>query len=112
MSLAMRLQESALLVFLSLLAISSVSVSILVLRRGREKLAPASRPRRWVLLAILTLFSVFFVWFPILVAWPHSWFSRWLTALFGITFFVVGITFRWFSALVDWFVERRGWRLR
>ena len=59
--------DVVILLFLALLAISAVSVSILLLRRGRlyHHLLPESRPRRWVLFSILFLLAIFIVWFPI-----------------------------------------------
>jgi hypothetical protein len=32
--------------------------------------------------------------------------------LFGLVFFVVGITIKWFTAAVDRLVTRAGWQLR
>src|SRR5579864_160026 len=96
------------------LGMTAVVVSVLILRRGKfyDQLKPESRPRRWVLFLILILFAVFIVWTPIWAIWPHAFISRALTALFGITFFVVGITFKWLSPLVDMFIKRKGWPLR
>lgn len=101
---------SAMMVF----ALTAVSASVLILRRGRlyHKIKPEARPRRWVLFSLLILFGVFAVWFPVWVLWPSALVSKALTLLFGVTFFVVGITLKWFSALVDTIVKRKGWTLR
>jgi hypothetical protein len=58
------------------------------------------------------LFAVFLVWFPVWITWPHLLISRILTALFGITFAVVGLALRGFSGLIDRIVIRKGWQLR
>jgi hypothetical protein len=110
----MELPEIAVLTLLAVLAISAVSVSILILHRGRlyRKLQPESRPRRWVLFLLLFLFAVFIVWFPVWTMWPHSLVSRSLTLFFGIIFFLAGITFKWFSGLADWLVKLSGRPLR
>ena len=83
---------------LLLLALASVTVALNVLLRGRiyQRLPPQSRPRRWVLLSILVLFTVFAVWFPIWTSWPQSRTARLLTIMFGALFFIVGMTRRWF----------------
>lgn len=110
----MRSTDAAVLLALVALAVLSVSVSVAILRRGKlyESLRPESRPRRWVLASLLILFAVFVLWFPIWMIWPSAPISRVLTVLFGLVFFVVGITLKWFTLLVDWFVKRRGWPLR
>lgn len=110
----MRPFDAAVLALLVLLAVFAVSLSILVLRRGRfyHSLNPNSRPRRWVLFSLLFLLAVFTMWFPIWFLWPQALVSRVLTVLFGIAFFVVGMTLKWFSGLVDWFIKRRGGPLR
>lgn len=104
----------AVLAFLVALAILSVSLSVLILRRGRlyKSLKPESRPRRWVLFFLLVLFAVFLIWFPIWILWPKALISRILTVLFGLTFFVVGMTLKWLSWVVDWFYDKKGWDLR
>ena len=95
-------------------AISAVILSIVILRRGKlyHRLKPEARPRRWVLYSLLFLFAVFAVWFPAWMTWPHALISRLLAGLFGFTFGVVGLTFRWFSGVVDWYFMRRGWPLQ
>ena len=110
----MRPIDAAALSALVVLGVSAVSVSVLMLRKGRfyKSLNPSSRPRRWVLLSLLFLLAVFVLWFPIWTLWPHTVLARVLTVLFGLTFFVVTMTLKWFSSLVDWFIERRGWPLR
>ena len=110
----MRLIDAAVLAFLAVLAVCAVYLSIAVLSRGRfyRSLKPNSRPTRWVLISLLFLFAVFVIWFPVWMIWPDALVSRVLLVLFGVTFFVVTITLRWFSRLVDWFIERKGWPLR
>jgi hypothetical protein len=61
---------------------------------------------------MLLLFAVFVVWFPVWFFWPQALISRVLTALFAVVWGVELLTLRWFSGLVDRFVERRGWPLR
>jgi hypothetical protein len=61
---------------------------------------------------MLSLFAMFLMWFPVWLFWPQALVSRLLTVLFGITFFVVGITLTRFSGLVDWIIKRRGRPLR
>ena len=68
--------------------------------------------RRWVLISLLVLFAVFVIWFPVWMTWPNSLISRILLGLFGLAFFVVGITFKWLTPLVDAYVKQRGWHLR
>jgi O-antigen/teichoic acid export membrane protein len=99
---------------LLVLGTSAVTLSILMLRRGKlyHRLSPNARPRRWVLISLLTLFAVFAIWFPVWITWPHALISRILTLLFGATFFIVGMSFKWLSGLVDQFVKRKGWPLR
>jgi O-antigen/teichoic acid export membrane protein len=94
--------------------ISAVVLSIIILRRGKlyRRLSPGARPRRWILISLLILFAVFVVWFPVWITWPDALFSRLLTGLFGLTFFVVGMTIKWLAPLVDAYVKRRGWHLR
>src|SRR5260370_2743777 len=92
----MRLANLAVLGMLIVLAVTATSVSILLLRRGRFYywLEPESRPRRWVLILLLSLFAVFLAWFPIWIIWPNALVSRILTLVFAISFFVVGLTFK------------------
>ena len=96
------------------LAACALSASIVVLRRGRYygALRPQSRPRRWVLFSMLLLIAVFIVWFPVWFFWPGALIARILTGLFGIVFAVVCLALRWFSPLIDRFIERKGWSLR
>jgi hypothetical protein len=102
------------LAVLAFLAVCTLWTSISILRHGSvyHWLRPERRPRRWVLALLLLLFMVFAIWFPIWMTWPRAYISRALTSLFGIDFFVTGMTLKWFSPLVDRFVERRGWQLR
>jgi hypothetical protein len=99
---------------IALLGVSAVALSINILRRGRlyRRLRPEARPRRWILLALLFLFAVFAIWFPVWISWPEALISRFLLGLFGATFLAVGIMLRWLAPLVDHFVKRRGWPLR
>jgi O-antigen/teichoic acid export membrane protein len=96
------------------LGISAVVLSVSILLRGKlyHRLKPEARPRRWVLTSLLFLFAVFTIWFPVWIMWPDALVSRVLLALFGITFFVVGVAFKWFAPLVDSYVKRKGWQLR
>lgn len=96
------------------IGIFAVVFSVVILRRGKlyHRLSPESRPRRWVLLLLLILLVVFVVWFPVWMTWPHGSISRFLTLLFAITFFAAGITLKWFSGVVDYYIRRKGWPLR
>lgn len=102
------------IVALGLLAICTVWTSISVLRHGRvyRWLRPERRPRRWVVIALLQLFTVFSVWFPVLISWPQAFISRLLLLFFAIDFFVTGMTVKWFTPAIDRLVQRRGWQLR
>jgi hypothetical protein len=103
----------ALSLFLGL-GISAVVLSIIILSCGRlyHRLSAEARPRRWVLISLLTLFAVFVISFPVWMLWPNFLISRILLFLFSITFFVVGITIKWLTPLVDGYIKRRGWNLR
>src|ERR1700676_1795713 len=92
------------------LGVPAVSLSIAIPRRGKlyRGLEPEARPRRWVLMAVLTLMAVFLLWFPVWMLWPHSLVGRVLTLLFGVTFFLVGMTRKWFSGFGAGSVNRRG----
>lgn len=92
----------------------AVGLSIAMLRRGKlyHRLNPEARPRRWVLISLIVLIAVFVVWFPVWMTWPHALISRLLLGLFGITFAIVGLTFKWLSPLVDGYITRKGWPLR
>jgi len=96
------------------LGIAAVVLSMVLLRRGKlyGRLKPEARPRRWVLISLLFLFGIFILWFPVWMTWPHAPISRLLTLLFGLTFGVVGLGFKWFAPLVGWYVKRKGWPLR
>ena len=96
------------------LGTAAVVLSIIILRRGKlyHRLSPEARPRRWVLSSLLVLFVVFAIWFPVWMTWPNALISRLLLGLFGVTFFVVGMTLKWLTPLVDAYVKRRGWQLR
>lgn len=99
---------------LVVLAIPVVWLSVTILLRGQlyHRLKPNARPRRWVLISLLALFLVFLVWFPVWMTWPNALISRLLLGLFGVTFFVVGMTIKWLTPLVDSYVKRKGWPLR
>jgi hypothetical protein len=99
---------------MALLAICTVWTSTSILRRGRvyQWLRPESRPRRWILILLLIDFAIFCVWFPVWMMWPAALVSRALALLFGLVFFVVGITIKWFTPAVDRLVTRAGWQLR
>ena len=96
------------------LGISAVVLSIIILRRGNlyHRLRPEARPRRWILISLLFLFAVFVIWFPVWMTWPNALISRLLLGLFGVTFFLVSMTIKWLTPLVDSYVKRRGWPLR
>ena len=99
---------------LVILGIVTVWVSVAILLRGKlyRRLKPEARPRRWVVISLLILFGVFVVWFPIWMMWPNALLSRILLVLFGLTFFVVGMTIKWLTPLVDAYFQRKGWPLR
>jgi hypothetical protein len=99
---------------LALLAVCAVWTSVSVLARGRVYLwlRPKRRPRRWVLICLMQLFAVFCLWFPVWIERPQAVFSKALTLLFGIDFFVSGIVLKWLTPLVDRFVVHKGWSLR
>jgi O-antigen/teichoic acid export membrane protein len=107
---------------LFVLGTSAVTLSILMLRRGKlyHRLSSNARPRRWVLISLLTLLAGFAIWFPVWMIWPHAPISRFLLTLFGVTFGVVCMAFKWFSGSIDRYIdtsihryiERKGWRLR
>ncbi len=99
---------------LAVMAVAAVLLSADMLFRGRiyHRLKPESRPRRWVLISLLILFAVFVVWFPVWKLWPDTLISHVLDGLFGLTFVIVGLTFRLFSPLVDRYITRKGWPLR
>jgi hypothetical protein len=103
-----------LLGFLVVLGIAAVWLSIVILLRGKlyRRLKPDARPRRWVLISLLGLFLVFIIWFPVWITWPHALISRFLTLFFGLSFALVGLTFKWLAPLVDAYIERKGWLLR
>ena len=94
---------AALVASMTLLAFCTGRTSISVLRRGPvyHWLRPESRPRRWVPILWLIDFAVFRAWFPVGMIGPHALLSGTLTPLFAITFFVVVMTLRWFSSVVD-----------
>ena len=96
------------------LGISAVVLSIIILRRGKlyHRLRPEARPRRWILISLLFLSAVFVIWFPVWMTWPNALISRLLLGLFGVTFFLVSMTIKWLTPLVDSYVKRRGWPLR
>jgi hypothetical protein len=96
------------------LGISAVVLSIIILRRGKlyHRLRPEARPRRWILISLLFLSAVFVIWFPVWMTWPNALISRLLLGLFGVAFFVVAMTIKWLTPLVDSYVKRRGWPLR
>jgi len=97
-----------------MLAVASVTVALNILLKGRiyEHLKPQSRPRRWVLVSMLLLFTVFAVWFPVWMSRPQSGIAKLLTVVFGLVFFVVGMALKWFTPSVDRYVQRKGWPLR
>jgi hypothetical protein len=105
---------AVLISFVILFGLSAVALSIVLLNRGKlyRRLSPEQRPRRWVLFSLLVLFGVFALWFPTWMAWPNAFISRVLFTLFILTFSVVTIGFKWFSPLIDKYIQRKRWRLR
>jgi uncharacterized membrane-anchored protein len=103
-----------LLTVLIVLAVLAVSTSVLVLLKGRFYywLKPESRRRRWVMFSMLILFGVFLLWLVLWAFLPQTVIARVAGFVFGVTFFVVGMTLKWFTRLVDRAIERRGWPLR
>ena len=91
---------------LVVLGVVALGLSIAMLRRRKlyQRLSPEARPRRWVLISLLVLFTVFIVWFPVWMTWPDTLISR---ILLGPTFGVVGLTLKWLSPLVDGYIRRR-----
>ena len=99
---------------LTALGVAVFSLAVAILRRGKlyQRLNPHTRPRRWVLISVLALFFVFLLWFPVWITSPDTLPARFLTALFGVTFVVVGLTITWFAPLVDAYFMRKDWPLR
>ena len=99
---------------LVVLGLATVWLSISLLWRGKlyQRLKPEARPRRWVLLSLLALLLIFVVWFPLWITWPDALISRVLLLLFGVSFGIVGVTFKWLAPFVDAYIERKGWPLR
>jgi len=104
----------AVLILLIAFAISAVVLSIMILSRGKfyQRLSPETRPRRWVLISVLVLFAIFVISISVWAMWPDALVSRVLLGVFGVAFFVVGLTIRLLTEQVDAYVERRGWQLR
>ena len=94
------------------ICVAAISVAILWKGTLYHRIKPEARPRRWVLISSLGLFAIFIVWFPVWITWPHAVISRALTLLFGLSFGVFGLTFKWFAPLVDTYIKRKGWPLR
>jgi predicted lysophospholipase L1 biosynthesis ABC-type transport system permease subunit len=61
---------------------------------------------------VLALFAIFVISISVWAMWPDALVSRVLLGVFGVAFFVVGLTIRLLTEQVDAYVERRGWRLR
>ncbi len=61
---------------------------------------------------MLILTTAFVLWFPIWMEWPKSFIARALTFLFGVTFFSVALSIKWFLRPIDSYIERKGWPLR
>ena len=99
---------------LAFLGVCTVWTSISILRHGSvyHWLQPAKRPRRWVLMILTQLFSVFSFTLVVWFIFRDVWISRALLVLFAIDSFATLMTLRWFSWLVDGLVVRRGWQLR
>jgi len=104
----------AVLILLIAFAISAVVLSVMILSRGKlyQRLSPETRPRRWVLISVLVLFAIFVISISVWAMWPDALVSRVLLGVFGVAFFVVGLTIRLLTEQVDAYVERRGWQLR
>ncbi len=99
---------------LLVLGMAALWASISILTRGKlyHRLQPDTRPRRWVLVALIALLFIFIVWFPVWMTWPDALISRVLLALFGLSFAITGITLKWLTPLVDAYIQRKGWPLR
>jgi uncharacterized membrane protein len=65
-----------------------------------------------VLISVLVLFAIFVISISVWAMWPDALVSRVLLGVFGVAFFVVGLTIRLLTEQVDAYVERRGWQLR
>lgn len=106
----------AVLAFLLSLTLVSVAVSVNILLRGRiwQRLKPASRPRRWVLIWLLISLFLTFVWLPVFVARPGTQLAKGLTVVWAIVFIGMGLVFKLplLSSVVDMLFERKGWPLR
>jgi hypothetical protein len=106
----------AVLVFLLSLTLVSVAVSINILLRGRiwQRLKPASRPRRWVLIWLLISLFLTFVWLPLFVEKPDTQLAKVLTVVWAFVFIGMGLVFKLplLSTAVDMIFERKGWPLR
>lgn len=106
----------AVLIVLLSLTFVSVAVSINILLRGRiwQRLKPASRPRRWVLIWLLISLFLTFVWLPVFVERPGSHLAKALTLVWAIVFISMCLVGKLplLSSAVDLIVERMGWPLR
>ena len=65
-----------------------------------------------MLISVLVLFAIFVISISVWAMWPDALVSRVLLGVFGVAFFVVGLTIRLLTEQVDAYVERRGWQLR
>ena len=106
----------AVLGFLLFLTLITVSVSINILLRGRiwRRLKPTSRPRRWVLVLLLTSLALTFVWIPVFVGRPHTQLAKVLTVIWATVFIGMGLIFKlpFLGSAIDLLFERKGWPLR
>ena len=104
----------AVLAFLLLLTMVSVAVSLNILLRGRiwQRLEPASRPRRWVLIWLLLSLFLTFVWLPVFVARPGTQLAKGLTVAWAIVFIGMGLVFKLplLSSAVDMLSSERDGR--
>lgn len=94
----------------------AVVTSVRILHRGHyyHHLDPNSRPRRWVLFALLWfLASCLLIWLPVFVLWPESALARICTLVVLGPFLVFLIALRFgLDHFVDRYIEKRGYRLR
>jgi len=94
----------------------AIFTSILVLRRGRyyHSLKPMSRPRRWVLIALLWFLSCcWLIGLPVSIFWPDSMLFRLCTALFFFPFCIFVLVMRFgLDMVLDRYIQKRGLRLR
>lgn len=94
----------------------AVVTSVRILYRGRyyRHLKPKSRPRRWVLFALLWLLAFcLLLWLPVSKLWPGSALERICTVVLLLPFCLFATVMRFgLDRYVDRYIEKRGYRLR